>query len=265
MKRWLRILTVGLIGLMLAGPSVAGTIALEGSDATSLHGDTTYSGQLFSFLKTDSYNATLPVLVWNNDGTSTIAGVPGDTVYATSLAAYPTLVGVFSGVYIQSPGTCCSENEVTDAGEIAKINALIAAGGSLAIQDYQGGNSAILGFSPGSSNVAGYLSGGAASPGAGGSSCFDSEIFLPSALAKGFTQPGYLGCWGHQAYNLDYFSTLGFISLVDSGPEFDGIGTGNWSSFLALGGALGTAPEPSVLLLLAIGLLGLGIGARRNA
>ncbi len=239
-----------------------GTTILEGSDATGFHHDSTYTSQLFFFMRTDSYNSALPVLVWNDNGTVDLnaSGAPASTVYVTSLAAIPTLVGVYSAIYIQSPTGCCAENPVTDASEIAKINALRAAGGSISIQDYQGGNSAILGFS-----VAGSAIGGFGGP-AGGPTCFDTEIFLANALAAGFTQPGSLGCWGHQAYDNAVFGPLGFTTLVDSGRPFDSLGSGSWSSFLAKGGTLGTrpTPEPASIVLLGFGLAGIARFRRKQ-
>lgn len=237
-----------------AAPAMAATLALEGSDATSLHHDSTYSRQLFSFLKSDSYNASLPVLVFGTGGT--IPGTPADTVYSATLPG--TLAGVYSAVYVQSPGGCCSEQPVSTADQTSIGSFYRTTGGSVAIQDYQGGLPTLLGFDAPQANIGGF--GG----GAGGPGCFDTEVFLPSALSKGFTQPGVLGCWGHQAYDLAYFAPLGFATLVDSGRQFDTLGSGHWSSFLALGGALGgTVPEPSTLLLVGAALFGAAAMRRR--
>ncbi len=244
-----------------SGTAMAGTVVLEGSDAVSLHHDSTYATQLFSFLKSDSYNAALPVFVLGS--ISGIPGLPGDTVASTTLPG--ALFGVYSAVYVQSPGGCCSERPVSAADQAA-IAAFVAAGGSVAVQDYTGGLAAMLGFDAPQSELAGYDIGAG---GLGGPSCFDTEVFLPSALSKGFTQPGALGCWGHQAYDMDYFGALGFVSLVDSGREFAALGSGVWSSFLAKGGVLGggggSVPEPSTVLLASIALLGLAAARRRRS
>lgn len=250
--------------LALAGAPVwAGTIVLEGSDATGPHAQQTggpaYVTQLFSYLKSDSSFNTLPVFVL---GDTAIPGLPIGTVQASTLPSLFSGGGaaLYSAVYVQSPGGCCNEQNVSVADQTA-INAFVTAGGSVAIQDYQGGLDVLLGFDAPGSAIGGF--GG----GAGGPGCFDDQVFLPSALAKGFVQPPSLGCWGHQAYDMAYFGPKGFVSLVDSGPQFAGLGGGNWSSFLALGGELGggTVPVPSTLLLTSLALVCLGVSRRRVA
>jgi hypothetical protein len=70
---------------------------------------------------------------------------------------------------------------------------------------------------------------------------------------------------------MSYFGPLGFVNLIDSGPEFDNIGSGDWSSFLALGGSLGNpdvgaVPEPSTwaMMLLGFGFVGGAMRSRRR-
>jgi PEP-CTERM motif len=250
-------LSVGL-GLGVAMTSLtsqASTLVLEGSDATGYHHDATYTSQLFSFMKDGS---ALPILVF---GSVVLTGAPGDTIYTTDLTGLDS--SLYSGIYIQSPGGCCDDNRTGALTFETEIASFVAAGRSLSIQDYQGGDwGTILDFNAPSSVIGGY--GG----GAGGPGCFDTEIFTADALSKGFTQPGSLGCWGHQAYDMAYFGALGFLSLVDSGPEFAALGSGSWSSFLALGGSLGTptgVPEPSTLFLLGLGLLGFAFPSIRRS
>jgi hypothetical protein len=264
-----------LLGAFTVAPTLAGTLALEGSDATALHHDSTYITQLFGFLKAEG--GGLPVFVLG--GVSLGAPAGADTVYGAALPA--TLLGVHSAVYVESPGGCCDETALSPAVQTT-LRGFLDAGGSVAIQNYQGRNDILTGFDPPSSKIGGFdiPAGGGDAGGAGGPFCFDTEVFLPDALLKGFTQPPVLGCWAHQAYDLSFFGPLGFVSLVDSGPQFDSIGSGDWSSFLVKGGAIsipgcrlgevcgepGTptpgVPAPAALLMLGAGLLGIGLTRR---
>ncbi len=250
-----------MTALLFSSGAIAGTTVLEGSDATALHGDPTYITQLFGYLKSDSSFSTKPVLVINDSGGTNIPGTPAGTVFMSQAAfaaeTTASLIASYSAVYVSSPGDCCAERALSVAAQ-TEIAGFVAAGGSVAIQDYQGGSATLLGFDAPSTEIAGFAPGGL-----GGPSCFDTEIFLPTALAKGFTQPPALGCWGHQAYDMDYFGALGFVSLVSSGPQFAGLGSGVWSSFLALGGELGKVPVPATALLAGLGLLGVYASRRR--
>ena len=245
--------------LLFSTGAIAGTTVLEGSDATTFHGaqpgGAVYVAQLFGYLKSDSSFNTKPVLVICEAG---CPPAPAGTVYVTQAGFGAVVLGTdYSAVYVTSPGGCCSERILSVADQ-TKIKAFTDAGGSVAIQDYQGGSATLLGFDAPQTELAGLVTGGLGGPG-----CFDTEIFLPAALSKGFTQPPALGCWGHQAYDMDYFGALGFVSLVSSGPAFAGLGSGVWSSFLALGGELGRVPAPATALLAALGLLGVYASRRR--
>lgn len=259
-----RIVALGaLLLLTLALPawaSPAGNIALEGSDATAFHQEPTYTLQLFTYLQ---HGSPLPVLILGGVPlSSTISGIsvldPGYSLTGFTLSNY-------SAVYIESVDGCCTQADTKiSAGDQAALGTFREAGGSIGIENYGGGPNwgpilpAVVNALP-SSDFGGITDYGTA----GGATCTDGEIFLPFALAHGFTQPPPLGCWEHQAYNYLDFKTLGFNTLVESDPNRYPFGA-NGSAFMALGGTLGTTPEPGTLVMFGTGVVGLAGLARRK-
>lgn len=252
-----------------SSPVWANQLVLEGSDATALHHDSAYTGQLFTFMQNGS---SLPVLIL---GGSTLSGLAaGQAVLAPSYSLSGFSLSNFSAVYIESPGTCCTQamdpvsgNSISPA-DVAAIGAAEALGLNVTIQNYGGGPQwgAILPAGVNAldaSNFGGITGFGTA----GGPGCTDGEVFNANGLSKGFTQPGVLSCYEHQAYRTSAFTPLGFISLVDADPAFFGA---DGSALLALGGPLGTpapsaVPEPGTLLLVGSSFVGMGgLGWRRR-
>lgn len=254
-----------LAAALFAAPAFAapGFIALEGSDATSFHRDSQYSTQLFSYLKGGS---SKKVLVYNQSGTFNIDASTGQTnAYTTTLAG--VTLSDYSALYIQTPGTCCSANNTVLNGFGTSVNSFIAAGGNLSIGDWIGGT--YDGVVPGGNAPLGAIQGaGAINGGVGfGSGCTDNEVVTAAGISKGFTQPPVLGCWAHQGYSNSYFSKFGYVNLIASAPgEYRyQDGTDNGSSFLAVGGTLGTVPEPASWALLITGFGMVGTAMRRRA
>ena len=254
--------SVSLLGLAVIAANsthaaTVGFVALEGSDATALHHDGSYTPNLFRYLQGLS---SLPVLVYNPAGTISLTGITGSVTvsYAT---VFPSSLAAYSAIYIESPGGCCMADNTALNAHGAQVNAFIAAGGNLAIENYVGGSyDGVVtgGGGTNSSNVAGFGTSG------GGPTCTDLETTTAIGLARGFTQPPVDGCWEHQGYANSYWSPLGYISLIAADPAYFGVSVNSnpllgGSGLLAFGGTLGApaTPEPASVVLFASGAAGL--------
>jgi len=249
--------------------AAAGFIGLEGSDATALHQDPVYTPQLFKYLQGAS---ALNVLVYNPTGPVVLLHTGGVAVTYTATLVGHTLSN-YSALYIESAGGCCSGNGNDLNGFGASVNAFIAAGGNLSIENYVGG--AYDGVVPGGNAAAGSIEGFGVpaiySAGGTGPSCTDGERVTAFGMAKGFSQPPVDGCWSHQAYETSYWAPLGYQSIMASATDATSGGFGFTfgdhtqlgSSFLAIGGTLGSpVPEPSFLAL--VGAVFGGMALRRR-
>ena len=268
MKNLLAVLTgavclFGMTSMAVAG--TAGFIALEGSDATALHFDSSYTPQLFHYLQGAS---SLPVLIYNPAGAIDLSSVSGGVPLVLKTSLTGLTLSDYSAIYIESPGGCCTANNTVLNGFGAAVTAFITAGGNLSIENYIGGG--YDGVVPGGTGTpAGAIEGYTALNGGVGSgpTCTDGETVTAFGISKGFSQPPVDGCWSHQAYETSYWGPLGYQSIMASDPAFTfGDDTHNGSSFLALGGTLGSpsVPEPSTFFTLGSGLVLVGLTFRKR-
>ena len=268
MKKYIAITASAMLLALSSTANAAGFIALEGSDATSYHRDVGYSVQLFKYLKGASSKS---VLVYNPFGTINIDGTTSQTnTYVTSLAG--VTFSDYSAIYVQPSGGCCALATAVLDGFGASINSFISAGGNIAFGDYIGGSmdGVVIG---GAAAPAGTIQGSGVSNGGvgGGPGCTDGQTITAAGIAKGFTQPAVLGCWSHQGYESKYWEGLGYLNLIASDTAFtyrDGSHAG--SSFLAIGGSLGTptgaVPESStwMMMIAGFGIAGMSLRSRRR-
>lgn len=240
---------VSSLGLASAAQAAAGFVALEGSDATALHMDGSYTPQLFKYLQGGSAKS---VLVYNPTGVIDLSGFDGGvaTTNVTSLAGL-TFTD-YSALYVESPNGCCTADNTVLDGFGGAIAAFIAGGGNLSIENYGGGT--YDGTVPGGANPVGSVS---------GTGCTDLETVTVAGIAKGFSQPPVDGCWEHQAYSNAYWGPLGYIDLIHADPALVADGSGNGSGLLAFGGTLGaTTPEPATWAMMLVGFAAVGFAMR---
>ncbi|HPU16122.1 MAG TPA: PEPxxWA-CTERM sorting domain-containing protein [Polymorphobacter sp.] len=261
-------LALGAIG---AAPVMArGTIILEGSDAIGFHAPfgqaaaIQYADQTWSALGGSSPKTVLVV------GTNVLGGFGTSGTHAITSAADLSGVGALSqyaAIYFMAGGGCCSSNAANIAGRNTDLRNYYNAGGTIEIGDYDG--QAAWDFLVGGSNNANWVAGvGGNLVGPG---CTDGETVTAVGIANGFTQPAPVGCWTHQAYNSNYFATLGFTkSYFDADPQFatDNPGTGPYSSLLSNGNTItggGNVPEPAAWTMMIMGFGLIGATMRRRA
>jgi hypothetical protein len=207
---------VSWVVLLLGGAAEGqGMILVSGSDADTFHVHAPYATAVRDFLKGGSPEDVL--VLGDASATANFSlAVGGIDITTTS-----TLVGFdlddYSGLYLLSrsdfgPG-CCEADVARIVGFEAAIQAFVASGGRMGIQDYTGdpGFDPILGTVGGANaNVFGFLGG------LGGTINYDDEQVTAAGLAEGFANYPDLGSWGHQGFDMGFFAGLDFISLIDA-------------------------------------------------
>lgn len=243
--------------------SAAGTVILEGSDAIGFHSASnsfaaTYRDQTFSAIGGASPKS-IAVIGQTSFGGPVTSGTHSIVDFA-NLGAAGTLSD-YVAIYFTGANGCCTSAPFNVSGRQADLTSYVAGGGTVEIGNYDGaaGWDFLVGGSGNSAFVAGI--GGALS----GPGCTDGETVTASGTMNGFTQPGPLGCWTHQAYGQTHFAALGFTkSYFDSDPQFalDNPGYGGFSSLLSNGNTItgggNGVPEPSAWALMLIGFGGMG-------
>jgi hypothetical protein len=239
----------GFFGILLlsTASTYAGTLTLVGGDAWSLHGNTTFGQQIVNYMGGNV--AFINDSGWGADGTVVSVQGVNVTVYAT-LPDLATMLG-FTGIYFDSPGDCCSDPgndpSLFSPSYASDLNAYMAAGGNLAVQDWEANPvwTPVFGFD--------------ASPGFLGATCGFNGAATPAGYNAGFTGDGTGGagsglysdgCLTHQSYDGAFLAANDFATLITD--------TGLGSPLV-----VSAAPEPATYAL--VGLALSVVGLRRRA
>ncbi len=252
-------LAAGAALAIASSAQAGGTIILEGSDAIGFHagfGDASaqaYTDQTFSALGGSSA-LTVAVIGSTASGNAVVSNTHAISLFADFSTAGS--LSNFAAIYILGDNGCCNSGTNYLAGRQTDITNYLNLGRTVEIGDYDG--SATWDFLTGGSGNSAFVAGVGGA--LGGPSCTDGESVTAAGLANGFTQPGVLSCWTHQAYSQPYFAGLGFTqSFFDADPAFASAnpGYGSFSSLLSNGstqtGIDNGVPEPATWALMIVG------------
>lgn len=231
----------------------ASTIFILGTDAMGFHGDTSYINPTLDQIA----NQGVQNLLYLTDSISSIAYTAGNVTIDFKTYAFLTStldLSAYSGIYADSPGTCCSDaGGLMDGAATANILSFMSGGGNIGIGDYQGHDfwDGILGFDGAPGVVV-------------SATCVDPGVSTVGGLAFGYDPSYSEGCFVHQTYDPTFWATNGYFALQTT--PFDGVGVDNWvtmaTGFQDPGNPV---PEPASIALMGIGLVGIGVAARRRS
>lgn len=245
-----------------------GLLLLEGSDAQTFHSLEPYSTNFLTGMATFSSAPTLPIAFFGAlpSGSPTVGKVGLSGVLPT----LTTMLANYSGLYLNALSICCNEPTIS-ASDASIVAGFLAAGRSVAIENYQGGavfDSIIgntgAGATKANLHVAGLGGGDPITTSLG--TCFDGNI-VAAAGAPFFSQAVGTGvpnisCFGHQVYEAAFFDVFGLTFYIATNPALPAynvvISNGG-------GGLAEAIPEPTTLALLGTGLLGITFARRRKA
>ena len=258
-------LAVGVLAAPQVQAASTGLLILEGSDAQTFHSLQPYSGNFLNGMVTFSNAPTLPIAIfgYNPVGTPTVGKVSLGGV----MPSLATLLASYSGLYLDEGSSCCSQPTLS-AGDASIVAAFLAAGRSVAIEDYQGGSQfdGIIGNTGGGAGTANSHVAGLGGGFSGIGSCFDGNIVAPGGSAYGLGSVGSavpnIGCFGHQDYEASFFDAFGLTTYIVSNPSLAA-----FNVVISNGGgglAAAVAPEPATMAILGAALAGLGVVRRRK-